>query len=230
MIVFLLLIIIAILLFGAGALLRLGAGAIRGAFLLTFVALVFGLIARVPAQVLWLTLLTFAVGIAISIYMIFRMSDEDDALLASVRGLELRAMGYSAQQTVEIIRTGAIVPDVKPAGPPVVPTASQPAIQPAPPLDLGRRTLIQDDLILPVKIEYVDAEGGVSTRKVTVHSAWGRHGFVDRLDGYCAKRRAERSFMLSGILSLTDLETGEVWDDAWDWFESRRYEDADDDL
>lgn len=232
MIVFLLLVIIACLLFGGGALLRLGAGAIRVAFLLLFVALIFGLLAKVPVQAFLWTALAVAGGIAVSLAMVFRRAAEDDAILASLRGQELRAMGYTAQQTVEIVRSGAIVPSVVSA------SQASPASQPAPAtppsasasVRLGPRTLIQDDLMLPIRIEYVDAEGEISTRKVTVHSAWGRHGVVDRLDGWCAKRRAERSFMLSGIVGLKDLETGQVWDDADDWFESRRYEDVLDDL
>lgn len=226
MIVFLLLVIIACLLFGGGALLRFGAGAIRGAFLLLFVALIFGIVAKVPAQAFLWTALAVAGGIAVSLYMVFRRAAEDDAILASTRGQELRAMGYTAQQTVEIVRSGAIVPAPTPAGMPLPAPPPPTAAAPAAPSRPSPRVLIQDDLMLPISIEYVDAEGEISTRKVTVHSAWGRNGVVDRLDGWCAKRRAERSFMLSGILSLKDLETGQVWNDADDWFESRRYEDV----
>lgn len=230
MIVFLLLVIIACLLFGGAALLRFGAGAIRGAFLLLFVALIFGLIAKVPVQAFLWTALAVAGGIAVSFYIVFRRAADDDAILASTRGQELRAMGYTAQQTVEIVRSGAIVPAPTPASEPLPASPTGAAASPAAPPRPSPRTLIQDDLMLPIRIEYIDAEGEISTRKVTVHSAWGRHGIVDRLDGWCAKRRAERSFMLSGIMSLKDLETGQVWNDADDWFESRRYEDVLDDL
>lgn len=116
-------------------------------------------------------------------------------------------------------------PPPSPAAPappiPAPPSAYNHAAWSAPRL-VPARDLIQGGLTLKARIEYVDAHGEVTVRTVRFSEAYGVGGVVDRLDGRCSKRRAKRSFLISGILSLTDLDTGEQWSDAAEWFDCRR--------
>ncbi len=57
-----------------------------------------------------------------------------------------------------------------------------------------------------VAFTYMDADGEVSSRRVTVHSATSSH-----LKGECHDRQAERTFRLDRIVGdLVDCETGEL--------------------
>ncbi len=74
-----------------------------------------------------------------------------------------------------------------------------------------------DGVNWPIRIEYCDAHGEFSERTVTVNSVEFRHGIPWRLDGLCHRRRAERSFVISGIISLIDIATGEAVEDIDLW-------------
>ncbi len=85
---------------------------------------------------------------------------------------------------------------------------------PIPARDIRRRV---EGLSVRVSLEYCDQTGVTSRRLVDIEALEYAYGTLRRLDGYCRKRRAERSFLVSGILSLTDLETGEAVEDLEAW-------------
>lgn len=90
-----------------------------------------------------------------------------------------------------------------------------PAADTSPPArDIRRRV---EGIAVRVTLEYCDQAGSISHRDVDIEALEYAYGSLRRLDGYCRKRRAERSFLVSGILSLTDLETGEVVEDLELW-------------
>lgn len=234
MIIFLLLLILAVLIFGAGIFLKMGGIAVRLAILLIVAAAITATLQQTSGLIVIVALLTVCALITCGMLIISARADNDSNLLESEDGRALRAAGHSAQRTVEIIRAGEAQTALQATltaratqeiVPPPAPAEMNHLARSAPKPATGPRRLIQDNLLLPTRIEYVDGKGESSTRKVEFHSAWGHEGVVDRLDGWCSKRRAERSFMLTSIITLTDLETGEVWEDAWDWFDARRYDD-----
>lgn len=67
-------------------------------------------------------------------------------------------------------------------------------------------------------IEYCDAAGARSRRRITVRScAWvsERDAY---LQSYCHERRAMRSFLLSRVTSVVDMQTGEMASSPVDYF------------
>lgn len=69
-------------------------------------------------------------------------------------------------------------------------------------------------------LEYTDAEGKRSRRRVTIRRVTptiGSDGGDDAyLDAYCHEREAKRTFLLSRVRSLTDVHTGEVVTDIYE--------------
>lgn len=65
-------------------------------------------------------------------------------------------------------------------------------------------------------IEYVDAKGSFSRRRITVREVRQNKGAL-ALACYCHERRAPRLFRLDRIRSAIDVQTGEVFDDVGDW-------------
>jgi hypothetical protein len=72
-------------------------------------------------------------------------------------------------------------------------------------------------------VVFLEYEG--SARAVTLHAVW-QAGAVTRLRGFCHLRGALREFRSDRIVSLIDLSTGEVPDDASGWLASHALNSA----
>ncbi|MCB1144967.1 MAG: hypothetical protein KDK54_22160 [Leptospiraceae bacterium] len=73
-------------------------------------------------------------------------------------------------------------------------------------------------------IEYRDSQNQYSKRRITIKKLmqWGK-GYA--ILAFCHERNEHRTFKLSGILSMCDLETGELIDDPYTYL-TDRYNDS----
>lgn len=67
-------------------------------------------------------------------------------------------------------------------------------------------------------IEYIDAEGQRSRRRITVQRIAWTGPDDGYLFSYCHERQAVRSFILSRVQSVTDMQTGEVFTTPVEYF------------
>jgi TM2 domain-containing membrane protein YozV/uncharacterized tellurite resistance protein B-like protein len=70
-------------------------------------------------------------------------------------------------------------------------------------------------------INYTDASGQKSERRITLHSICSTYGNDYMIQAYCHEREAERSFKLSRISQITDMETGEFFTNPQKYFLDR---------
>lgn len=73
-------------------------------------------------------------------------------------------------------------------------------------------------------ISYKDAQGQKSERRITIKSIYQTHGDYS-ISAYCHEREAYRTFKLSRINQLTDIENGEIFDNPSEFF-LERYNDS----
>lgn len=72
-----------------------------------------------------------------------------------------------------------------------------------------------------LQIAYADRDGAATRRRITIHRVQ-RHASGDfAVHAYCHLRREPRMFLASRIEELVDLETGEVYARAADYFDGR---------
>jgi hypothetical protein len=105
-------------------------------------------------------------------------------------------------------------------GPPPAPAknlSNMPDQTRPPPRDAVGRILARN-LNVPIEIDYQDADGHRSRRKVAVHyvTGWVREGPM-YFSGWCHLRQAPRSFAFDRIHEIVDLRTGEVVTDPVTW-------------
>ncbi|SLN77261.1 hypothetical protein [Oceanibacterium hippocampi] len=72
---------------------------------------------------------------------------------------------------------------------------------------IARRATVGDEY----EIVYRGSKGAMSRRGITVQRFEGKKGDIE-LKAICHMRHATRTFLVSGIVELTDLKTGEVTD------------------
>ncbi|EMJ86351.1 TerB family tellurite resistance protein [Leptospira meyeri] len=88
--------------------------------------------------------------------------------------------------------------------------------------------LIEEDNSIPVNlltlIEYVDAKNQYSKRRITIKRMvpWANEY---ALLAFCHERQSHRTFKLSGIKSMCDLETGELITDPYNYL-VQRFQDS----
>ena len=75
------------------------------------------------------------------------------------------------------------------------------------------------------QINYVDAKGQESERRITMKSISETYDGDYVIQSYCHEKNAQRMFKLSRITRLVDMETGEVFTDANKYFLDR-YKDS----
>lgn len=81
-------------------------------------------------------------------------------------------------------------------------------------------TTLADMIGCTLAIEYIDAKGEASRRRVTVRGiAEAQNGTLLRC--YCHERQAPRSFRLDRVQSAIDLASGEVFDSVTEWLASQ---------
>lgn len=69
-----------------------------------------------------------------------------------------------------------------------------------------------------VEIEYSDTDGVPSERRIAIRKVQRRADGDGYVQAFCHERRAMRTFRISRIESLVDMETGEVFDDPLRFF------------
>lgn len=208
MIIFLLLMILAVLLFGAGIFLKAGAAVFKAAVAVLVVAVFFGMVAAVPQVAwnwFWALAGVLALLVAVAGVKIVAQADSDTKALASEDGRRLRKLGLTAQQTVEYLAAGLPI-DTEP---------DTDAINEIPARE------VWTDLSFRAKIDYVDADGVCTTRRIKVHTVKAANGLIDRVEAFCSLRRADRTFMLSGIQAIKDLDDDLHWNDPIEWLRYR---------
>lgn len=82
-----------------------------------------------------------------------------------------------------------------------------------PPVSSDDRTPVDDFAGLAFLLDYVDAKGDSSRRRITVQAIEARYG-QSYIRAFCHERRASRSFRADRIRSITDLRDGQTYDDA----------------
>lgn len=70
-------------------------------------------------------------------------------------------------------------------------------------------------------ISYEDAKGQKSIRRVTIKNIYENHNDEYMISAFCHERNAYRTFKLSRILELTDIETGEIFNNPKEYFVER---------
>ena len=103
MIVVLLLLIAAILLFGASTILKLGGAVLKFAVALLALSLFLAFWRGLNGQGWWLMVAGSGV-VALALAVIWARGSSDERLLATEEGRQLRAAGKSAQETVDELR------------------------------------------------------------------------------------------------------------------------------
>lgn len=78
---------------------------------------------------------------------------------------------------------------------------------------------VLDVVGLALGITYVDSRGEESRRRITVRSLSERHGVL-MLNAYCHERDAVRQFRVDRIEEIAVLSTGEIIEDAAEFFAS----------
>lgn len=103
MIVVLLLLIAAILLFGASAILKLGGAVLKFALAIFALSLFLAFWRGLNGNGWWLLVAGFGLMVA-ALAVIWARGSSDERLLATEEGRQLRASGKSAQETVDELR------------------------------------------------------------------------------------------------------------------------------
>jgi TM2 domain-containing membrane protein YozV len=70
-------------------------------------------------------------------------------------------------------------------------------------------------------ISYIDVQGQPSQRRITIKSVYPTHDNDYMIEAFCHEKNAERTFKLSRIQQLTDVETGEIFDEPSKYFIDR---------
>lgn len=107
MIVFLLLIVVAILLFGASAILRAGLGLLKLGLAILVLAVGIGLVSKVPGwawAALWSAIGFLAVALVIWWVRICQIADEDTRIIMTPRAQEMLDSGMTADEVVAALR------------------------------------------------------------------------------------------------------------------------------
>lgn len=89
-----------------------------------------------------------------------------------------------------------------------------------------------EDIILPpditnlklnllAQITYTDAQGQISERRITIKSISESYDGDYIIQAYCHEKQAQRSFKLSRISKLVDMETGEMFSNPQQYFLDR---------
>jgi len=75
------------------------------------------------------------------------------------------------------------------------------------------------------QIIYVDSRGQKSERRITMHSVSQTANNDYVVKGYCHEKNAQRTFRLTRIQQLTDMETGEIFENPSQYF-TERFQDS----
>jgi len=75
------------------------------------------------------------------------------------------------------------------------------------------------------QIIYIDSKGQKSERRITMNSATQTANSDYILKAYCHEKKAQRTFRLARIQQLTDMETGEIFENPSQYF-TERFEDS----
>ncbi len=75
------------------------------------------------------------------------------------------------------------------------------------------------------QIIYIDSKGQKSERRITIHSVSQTANDDYVIKGYCHEKSAQRTFRLTRIQQLTDMETGEIFENPSQYI-TERFEDS----
>jgi hypothetical protein len=85
----------------------------------------------------------------------------------------------------------------------------------------GKNTITTIPLHEMIFITYKNAKGEISQRRITVDRIETKEDGDCCLKSYCHEREELRDFLLSRIIEISDISTGEVIDDPFNYFNGR---------